>query len=213
MNDFNRHVLSDFISVFRKGYSCQANLVKLCEEMRHAMDHSEVAALILMDLSKAFDCLPHDLMAAKSIAYGMSHSTIKLLINYLRHRKQCVKIGSEVSNWMTILKGIPQGSILGPCLFNPFLNEFMYILKHSIPVNYADDNTLCVKGKKLMETLERVRQDTEAAIDWFDNNKMQANPVKFQYVHTSKTEDIVFECKDILIQPNEIVKHFRHSHR
>ncbi len=53
--------------------------------------------------------------------------------------------------------------------------------------------------------MEKVRQDTEAAIDWFDNNKMQANPIKFQYMHTSKTEDIVFECKDIQIQPDEIV--------
>ncbi len=54
--------------------------------------------------------------------------------------------------------------------------------------------------------MERVRQDTEAAIDWFDNNKMQANPITFQYMHTSKTENIVFESKDIQIQACEIVK-------
>ncbi len=65
---------------------------------------------------------------------------------------------------------------------------------------------LCVKGETLEEALERVRQDTEAAIDWFDNNKMQANTIKFQYMHTSKTEDIMFECKDIQIQADEIVK-------
>ncbi len=134
--------------------------MKFYEEMRHAMDHSEVAALILMDLSKAFDCLPHDPMTAKLTAYGMSHSAIKLLVNSLRHHKQRVKIGSEVSDWMTTLKGVPQGSILGPCLFNLFLNDFMY----SILVNYADDNTLCAKGETLVEALEKVRQDTEAAI-------------------------------------------------
>ncbi len=78
--------------------------------------------------------------------------------------------------------------------------------KHSIPVNYADNNTLCAKGETLGEALERVRQDTEAAIQWFDNNKMQANPIKFQYMHNSKTEDIVFECKDIQIQADEIAK-------
>ncbi len=61
------------------------------------MDHSGVATLILMDLSKAFDCLPHDLMAAKLTAYGMSHSAIKLFVNYLRHCKS-VKIGSDVSD-------------------------------------------------------------------------------------------------------------------
>ncbi len=107
---------------------------------------------------------------------------------------------------MNLLKGVTQGSILGPCLFNLFLNDCMYILKDSIQVNYADDNTLCTKGERLREALERVRQDTEAAIDWFDNNKMQANPIKFQYMHTSKTESIVFECKDIQIHPDEIVK-------
>ncbi len=164
--------------------------MKLCEEMTHAMDHSEVAALILMDISKAFDCLPHNLMATKHCLWHVS-LCIKLLVNYLRHRKQHLKIGSDASDWMTLLKGVPQGRSL-----NLFLNDFMYILKHSIPVNYADNNTLCVKGKTLRQALERVRKDTEAAIDWFDNNKMQANPVKFQYMHTSKTEDTVLECKD-----------------
>ncbi len=120
------------------------------EEMRQAMDHSEITALILMDLSKAFDYLPHDLMAAKLTVYGMSHSAIKLLVNYLCHYQQRVKIGSDVSDWMTLLlKGIPHGSILGPCLFILFLNDCMYILKHLIPVNYTADNTLCAKGETL----------------------------------------------------------------
>ncbi len=62
--------------------------------------------------TSTFDCLPHNLMAAKLTAYGMSHSAIKLLVNYLCHCKQCVKIGSEVSGWMTLLKGIPRGRSL-----------------------------------------------------------------------------------------------------
>ncbi len=75
------------MEIFEKLYCQATSLMKFYEEMRHAMDHSEVAALILMDLSKAFDCLPHDLMAAKLTAYGMSHSAIKLLVNYLHHCK------------------------------------------------------------------------------------------------------------------------------
>ncbi len=146
------------ISAYRKGYSCQSSLFKLCEEMRHAMDHSEIAAMILMDLLKAFDCLPHDLMVTKLTAYGMSPSAIKLLINYLCHYQQRVKIGSEFSDWMTILKGVPQGSILGPCLFNLFLNDVMYILENSFPVNYADDNTLLATGETLMEAVEDVKR-------------------------------------------------------
>ncbi len=113
------------------------------------MDCNEVVALIIMDLSKAFDCLRHDLMAAKLIAYGMSHSAVNILISYLRDRKQCVKIGSDTSDWMTILKGVQQGFIFGPSLFNLFFNDFMYFLKHTSAVNYADDNTLGSRGDTL----------------------------------------------------------------
>ncbi len=107
MHPFQNEVLSPLISAYKKGYSCQYSLMKLCEEMRQDMDCNEVVALIIMDLSKTFDCLPHDLMAAKLIAYDMSHSAVKSLISYLRHRKQRVKIGSDTSDLMTILKGVP----------------------------------------------------------------------------------------------------------
>ncbi len=118
MNDFNKQLLNDMISAYRKGYSCQSSLYKLSEEMRYDMGHSETVAMTLMDLSKAFDCLPHDLMMIK---------------------------------------------LLGPCLFNLFLNDFMYILENSSPVNYADDNILLATGKTLMEAVEDVKKDTEAA--------------------------------------------------
>ncbi len=105
MNDFNKQVLSDMISSYRKGYSCQPSLFKPYEEMRHAMDEREKATMIRMDQSKAFDCLPHALMVAKLTANGMSPSAIKLLINYLCHHQIHVKKGSEFSECMTILKG------------------------------------------------------------------------------------------------------------
>ncbi len=108
--------------------------MKLCEEMRQAMDCNMVVVLIIMNLTKACNCLPHDLMAAM----------VKILIS-----KQCVKIGSDTSDWMTILKGVQQGFIFGPSLFNLFFNDFMYFLKHTSAVNYADDNTLGSRGDTL----------------------------------------------------------------
>ena len=94
-----------------------------------------------MDLSKAFDCLPHDLLLQKLKYYGTSKSALNLIQNYLSNRKLCVKLGTELSTWQVIYKGVPHKSILGPVLFNMFINDIFYFISDSSLYNYADDNT------------------------------------------------------------------------
>ena len=77
----------------------------------------------MMDLSKAFDCLPHDLLIAKLAAYGFNRETIELIHSYLKNRKQSVRINGYHSLLKLLISGVPQGSILGPILFNVFLND------------------------------------------------------------------------------------------
>ncbi len=88
------------MSAYIKAYSCQYTLIKLCEDLRRALDDRKVVGLLLMDLSKAFGCLPYDLLAAKLSAYGMCPEAAKLLINYLRGQKQRVKFGENTGDWM-----------------------------------------------------------------------------------------------------------------
>ncbi len=135
-------ILDDRISAYRKGYSCQYALLNFVEEWRKDMDNQEVPAALLLDLCKAFDAMPHDILVAKLYAYGMSQETVTLLASYLRNRKQRVKVGNCESDWEPLSKGVPQGSIMGPILFNLFLNDVVLFIKNSSLTNHVDDNTL-----------------------------------------------------------------------
>ena len=96
----------------------------------------------LMDLSKAYDCLPHDLLIAKLETYGLDNGSLKLILDYLSFRKQRTKVDSAYSKWLKIRRGIPQGSILGSLLFNICINDIFMTIEESDICNFADDDTL-----------------------------------------------------------------------
>ena len=124
------NIFDHFLCAFRKGHGCQTTLLRLLEDWKQALDCNEYIVAILMDLSKAFDCLPHDILICKLSAYGLSDNATKLLLSYLSNRKQQIKIGNIVSTWANIQKGVPQGSIPEPLLFNVFINDIFYFIKH-----------------------------------------------------------------------------------
>ena len=164
--------LSPYLCGHRKGFNCQHALISLIERWPKSLDNKGYGGAVLMDLSKAFDTLNHDLLIAKLRAYDFDIKTLKLLHSYLTKRWQRTKVNSSFSTWSELLQGVPQGYVLGPILFNIYLNDLLYLTEMTQVCNFADDTTFYVCDKNL-NTL-----NTSLAVEWFENNFMKLNQDK-----------------------------------
>ena len=145
------YFLNQLLCGFRKAHSTQHALFKLLQKWQKELYSGGFIGTILMDLPKAYYCLPHDLLIAKLEVDGLGNGILNLLSDYLSFRKQRTKVCSAYSKWSKIRSGIPQGSILGPVLFNIFINDVFVIIEQSDICNFADDNTLYSCGKSLTD--------------------------------------------------------------
>ena len=208
LTNYFLELLSPQLSAYRKGYNCQHVILKLTEYWRLALDNNNFVGTVSTDLSKAFDKMPHGLLIAKLHAYGLSPSACRLIMTYLCDRLQRVQIAGVVSDWATINRGVPQGSVLGPLLFNIFLNDMFYVKMSAEIINYADDNNLVDENNNLDDLKSNLAQDTKKTISWFNSNGLEANPSKFQGIVMNRNGLVKtsLSVNENTLESNEIIK-------
>ena len=139
-----------------------------------------------MDLSKTFDCLPHNLLIAKLAAYSADENLLMYIYSYLSNRKQCVRINNVHSRFQNVISGAPQGSIVGPTLFNCFFNDFFYFIDKVSVHDFANDNSLSEFESNIKNLKLILEPESKKVISWFQSNKMIENPGKFQAIIKKK---------------------------
>ena len=159
INDHMQSKFAKHLTGFRKNRRTQNVLLVMIEKWKTILNKKLKVCALFMNLSKAFDTLDHSLLLAKLSAYGFDNNSLSFVRSYLKNRFQRCKIENDISNWRKITTGVPQGSILGPLLFNIFINDIFLFVESSNVCNYADDSTLFAFGKtfdKLPENFKMI---------------------------------------------------------
>ena len=198
ISQFFENIFSKYQCGFWKGFSTQQCLLAMLKKWKRSVDNSKMFGVLLTDLSKAFDCLDHELLIAKLNAHGFSLTALKLVHNYLSNRKQRTKINSTYSSLLEIIFGVPQGSILGPLLFNIFLIDLFFIIEDTDIASYADDNTPYVIADNIDGVIKSLEEASEILFKWFNDNLMKINADKCHLlVSTNNTVKIKIGNFDI----------------
>ena len=134
---------------------------------------------MLTDLSKAFDCISHDLLIAKLNAYGFTNKATEIINDCLCERKQRTKIGDHFSSWRDIIYGVPQGSILGPLLFNIYINDIFLFSEGFNMANYADNCSPYEISDSIDDVIQLLENNSTSLIEWYKTNYLKPNPDKW----------------------------------
>ena len=181
--------LSILLCGFRKGFNTQHALIRMVEKWKVSLDNGENVGAILMDLSKVFDCIKHDLLLAKLHAYGFCRESLSLVQSFLENRQQRVKINGSFGTFKYLALGVPQGSFLDPLFFNIYINDLLLSIQETDICNYADDTTIYACHKNIDNVIWSLENDSTVIIQWFTDNFMKLNTDKCHFMVLGKSSN------------------------
>ena len=171
---------------FQSGKSAEHALIKFSGDIIDGFDRNEVTVATYMDLSKAFDCVNHDILLAKLEHYGVNSVVRNWINSYLHDRSHLVCWNKQSSPMRRLNIGVPQGSILGPLLFLIYINDIVNSSNRLSFVLFADDTTVYTSGKSLNECIAHMSSELLHISNWFMSNKLTLNVDKTQVMFFSR---------------------------
>jgi len=148
-------------------------MIEFIEKVTNAIDRKQYAVGIFLDLKKAFETVDHKLLIKKLQRYGIRGIALTWLSSYLENRKQYVEIQNNKSQLLQVTCGVPQGSVLGPLLFNLYINNICEVSQIVETILFADDTNLLCCGENLEKLLDTMEKEVSRMKIWFDENKQQ----------------------------------------
>lgn len=203
------NILPTIQSGFRSKFSTCTALLKVISDLCKALDDQKLAYLVLLDYSKAFDLLDHDLLLAKMEYIGVEGTAISWFKSYIKDRQQCVKIEENISTLLTCDKGVPQGSILGPILYTIYTCDLPEVIKNCKVHLYADDTQLIKEfhPNDINKAIMDINEDLENVVKWSVDHGLRINPDKSTVIliGTDKNRKRGQQLKTISININSSV--------
>ena len=171
-------LLTDSQHGFRKGHSTVHSVAQFTNYINAKMDAGVPTLATFIDFRKAFDCVQHRTLLSKLSQLNLGDSIINWISSYLSSRVQRVFANNTCSSYMTILQGVPQGSVLGPLFYIVYANDLINVIKHCKVALYADDTVLYTASKNFNQSLSAMQTDITSISHWCMCNGISANTDK-----------------------------------